>query len=1118
MRARAVNHFRLRKPGMRSVPVDSVVRDPSPVYLTALPDGFTGSERLVERIDEFLAGQPCGYVWIEADAGLGRTALAAHLARERGWVSHFSRYAGGGAVRAALSNLAAQLIIDRELSNLVPGRLLPEWAGTPAGFEALLARAARGERIVLVVDGAEEAVTPRGWQPWGLPNVLPPGVFVVGTYRTGTPPPSCDVPNMVIRAEPEDLGERAGDLRPYYLQQLDRWRDDDVALPVLATLVAAREALSPSQVGRLSGVDESVVREWCDRALRPFLTAGTTLTLEIFDAVARETWSERLGPVAAEAHGRIADHCLAHPHDDYSLRYLATHLLAAGRAADLDALLRQEEDGELVWLAAHHRADTLEEYTAAVTALREHYERLADEALRRGRLAPALMREQHYQLVSASLRSFTGPLSPRLLEAAVVTVVWTPRQALNHVRRLQEPADQIAAVALLAAHLPEEQRRAVVTRAVAVAEAQDEPARWQAIGTLSPHLTDDQLDHCFRRVVAVCDRDSALVAFGRIAPHLPAASIDRAFGVARWLALKGGEPGPLAALAPRLSAPQLDAGLSAVLSTQDPGKRVEALAGLLPHLSEQQRPEAVSSALEALDAAESDALVKARRLLALAPHVPLDQRDQGAVIADMHEQALKARNKDDQAALFVTLAEHLDPDQLAATRTAVAAEVEHAGKLTLPRARAALAAQLPAPDRDAVLDELLTTFEETRSEYLLPPALRLLTDDQFTRLLDMDGLALEYVATHGPTSLFSRVLDTLTTWHGTMVAQTVEKFAEHLRPDEAHRLAAVAATFTDAQARGRTLCAVGPRLSLDEQPAAASAALAALTANLTESYLVKLLPQLSVDELEEVLTLAHRLTERRGGAQLLTGLARTMPVDRLPEIRAAGRTLATEPDRGSVLNAVLSRLPPDERARLCEEEVEAATTNKYPYTILMWLAAYLPQPLHAKALGILRARGPVDEPGTGVLRDLAPHLSEVDLEDAVAVAQTAQRDDTRVKALAHLLPRLPQPRRAEIFAEMLTPDLPLDLVPHLSASELERACGLMDLGRDTVSRALLARAAELGEHLLYVRILRMVWERNDRNACLAVLNDCYPVLRELSGLEFGPRLLESLDDVHRWWR
>jgi hypothetical protein len=147
-----------------SVPMEAVIRDPQSLLADVLEYGFHGRDWLVRRINTFLDWQQCGFVWIEAEAGVGKTAVAAYLVRERGWFSHFARYSGGRSVRGGLQNLAAQLVERFGLGEVAPRGMLPEWAFTPEGFETLLERAAiraqaAGQKLVLVVDGADVLVT-----------------------------------------------------------------------------------------------------------------------------------------------------------------------------------------------------------------------------------------------------------------------------------------------------------------------------------------------------------------------------------------------------------------------------------------------------------------------------------------------------------------------------------------------------------------------------------------------------------------------------------------------------------------------------------------------------------------------------------------------------------------------------------------------------------------------------------------------------------------------------------------------------------------------------------------------------------------------------------------------
>jgi len=195
--------------GQSSVPLTTAAKDPRPVFAAVDVAAFTGREWLSAEVDQFIAGRPHGYVFIEAEAGLGKTAFAAWLVQTRGYLSHFSRYSGGSSVQAALANLSAQLFLRFSMDDQAPGGMLPEWAQNPSGFESLLAVAAdqasgQGEPLVLVVDGLDEAETSAGSLPFGLPLLLPDGVYVVATYRTGRAPGRPDAPSITIRIAKDD--------------------------------------------------------------------------------------------------------------------------------------------------------------------------------------------------------------------------------------------------------------------------------------------------------------------------------------------------------------------------------------------------------------------------------------------------------------------------------------------------------------------------------------------------------------------------------------------------------------------------------------------------------------------------------------------------------------------------------------------------------------------------------------------------------------------------------------------------------------------------------------------------------------------------------------------------
>lgn len=181
--------------------LDDAIVDPAPLVDALDLARFTGREWLVEQVDDALAHQDKGYVLILSEAGIGKTSLAAHLARNRGWPQHFTALDGGRNPEIARRNLAAQLIRQWRLEDRLcrPGELLPENTDRPDWLLTVLrAAAARRDQeapstpLVLVVDGLDEAEPSASASdtgvPLGLPRPqhLPRGVHILATSRFGT--------------------------------------------------------------------------------------------------------------------------------------------------------------------------------------------------------------------------------------------------------------------------------------------------------------------------------------------------------------------------------------------------------------------------------------------------------------------------------------------------------------------------------------------------------------------------------------------------------------------------------------------------------------------------------------------------------------------------------------------------------------------------------------------------------------------------------------------------------------------------------------------------------------------------------------------------------------------
>lgn len=150
--------------------------------------GFVGRRFVVDELLRHLEDNafPSGYVVVEGEPGIGKTALAAHLVAEHGWLHHFNIAAANiRSPSAFIGNLSAQLISRFDLGI----DQLPEHAVHDSGFLSGLlndATAAAERPVVVVVDAldeAEPASVQSGANRLLLPTVLPRGVYFLVTTR-----------------------------------------------------------------------------------------------------------------------------------------------------------------------------------------------------------------------------------------------------------------------------------------------------------------------------------------------------------------------------------------------------------------------------------------------------------------------------------------------------------------------------------------------------------------------------------------------------------------------------------------------------------------------------------------------------------------------------------------------------------------------------------------------------------------------------------------------------------------------------------------------------------------------------------------------------------------------
>jgi len=245
--------------------------DPAKYYKELGLSRFTGRRELIAKIDEFIATSRHGWVDIQGEAGVGKSALAAHLVAENDWFYHYTWFPDARSPENARKNLAAQLITVYGLEDsCAPGGNLPERAGSAKYLADVLEKAAAkrdeqaaGRPIVLVIDTLADINSDgQGETPLGLPEAaqLPSKVFVIVTRRPGPRLRAVGVPLHINVGESHGAADilsdnpNIRDIREYLRNLFHGDQQDRQLVGKLQNYGMAPEAFIDTLVNRCSGV------------------------------------------------------------------------------------------------------------------------------------------------------------------------------------------------------------------------------------------------------------------------------------------------------------------------------------------------------------------------------------------------------------------------------------------------------------------------------------------------------------------------------------------------------------------------------------------------------------------------------------------------------------------------------------------------------------------------------------------------------------------------------------------------------------------------------------------------------------------------------------------------
>ena len=782
--------------------------------------------------------------------------------------------------------------------------MLPEWAQTPGGFESLLGIAAvqarqHMRRLVLIVDGLDEAQPSMDGLAFGLPAMLPQGVYVVATYRTGQSPGRPESPAITLPIGKTDP-RNTGDIHDF----LSSAAEEEVLAARLAEAGMDPESLVEVLTERCGGVWVYLryVLQEIRLGVRPPDTISdlpSGLRDYYADQIRRwqkdPAWEEALLPllatlgVAGEPLPIALLARLAGGLGEAAVRHWCDRavrpLLTTTRASEVGAPLRYE-----IYHASFREVlrgmpgDRSSDTNTGSYGL----EALADE-LRHATLSA------HSRIASSYLAFFGGIKADLpVLAEDLATAGIDDGYPLRHLTRHLQHGDRIAELHSLLGvdHADSNGHRANVwfaahDHADFLSSYLDDLVRAQTISesatnnAVGRHEPASSLGSEIRYALMAASITSRAVSISSelldLLVDLALWSAERGLDHARRLTEPWDRFRALLTIQSHLKTGRLailQEALAAASAIMDEESRALALATLV-QLPPDQRANVQSQVLAAASALDNG-YSRARVLRELASHLSPELQGQALAVA------ISIDSEYTRAVVLAQLAPQLSPElQGEALAAASAIDDGHARAEAL----AALAAQLPHDQQTDVLSQALTAATAIH--------------DEESRALALTGL-VPLLPHDQQTDVLSQALTAATAIHDEdsqafALTGLVPLLPHDQQIDVLSQALTAATAIDDDSTRAEALAALAAQLPRDQQTDVLSQALAAATASLYSpgEALARMAPHLPQELMGRALAAATAIRGGESRAEALTALARQLPPDQQADVLSQALAAAT---------------------------------------------------------------------------------------------------------------------------------------------------------------------------------------------------------------------------------